>query len=1069
MSAQPLIDTRRGPEIVARADQLAKVYTPDWTPREGNPAQALIHLFGRLMEIVIDRLNRVPEKHFLAFLDAAGVTPLPPRAARAPVRFVLAAGATGDGFVPKATPLASAIKDQPPVTFETEKDLIVIRAQLAGVFAYTPQADKYRTGSALLQANAQNIKQAFAPFDGDTLVPHRIYIAHDTMFAVSAATRIEIAFTIPIDSPPSDADFFTQKLKWFCRAGGQDQQLTAVPGATSETVVTVVLPDVALIEAWKVKDTSALWIWAQTGEPLTAQEAALTIQAVACTTQASDLPADLLFHNAVALDGTREFYPFGERPKRYDTFFVACREAFSKTGSRITLAPSFAPGVTSAVELQWEFWNGDAWETLGKSAQPAVPVGDNPYNFSDATEAFTASGSDLKIEFVCPAFKEAEVNGKKNLWVRVRLMSGGYGEEAKMELTEKGAEKDPEERTLSDWTYSPASYEPPVITSLAISYVFETSEKPHKLLAENNFMIEALAVDQSFKPFATSPENLPGFYLGLDSLPTPGKRVSLYLSVTEAPMSPEPVVVWEYWDGSGWKRLAVSDATRNLTESGIVKFTVPPDFTAAVRFTDPKPRFWLRVKLEAGDPKAFELDALHLNTVWARNAVTIRNETLGSSTETPDASFKLSRVPVLEGQQVEAREPEPPAAEELTILKQEEGDDVLTAADATGRGSASTWVRWHEVDDFRLSKPRSRHYLIDRATGGITFGDGVHGMVPPAGRDNIRARIYQTGGEARGNVPVNTITVLKRAIPFIDAVCNVEAAGGGSAMESAASLTIRGPRALKHRERAVTWEDYEWLAREASFQVARARCLPAADAARAGKVSLIIVPASEAAEPFPTQGLIRQVRQYIEAAMTPTAELLIDGPKYVRVAITGTVVPEQPEQADFVRGLVEERLRAFFHPLKGGPDEQGWEFGRDVHVSEVCKVIEDTPGVHHAEDVAICGAFYEDGTAVLSVRPSFEDYAQLLEHVAVGADYLVASGEHWIRIPGASLDFPVSAAPFLGNSQTKELHNLKRLQTNCRVPDIREAHVKYFRCLSTALREGYDFCAWCFGRQYSMR
>ena len=89
--------------------------------------------------------------------------------------------------------------------------------------------------------------------------------------------------------------------------------------------------------------------------------------------------------------------------------------------------------------------------------------------------------------------------------------------------------------------------------------------------------------------------------------------------------------------------------------------------------------------------------------------------------------------------------------------------------------------------------------------------------------------------------------------------------------------------------------------------------------------------------------------------------------------------------------------------------------------------------------------------------------------MAVGEDYLVASGEHWILIPGGSLDFPVSVAPFLGNTHSKELHNLNHLQTNCRIPNIRQEHRKYFRCLSTALREGYDFCSWCFGRQYSLR
>src|SRR3712207_1943892 len=55
---------------------------------------AMIRIFGRLAEIVIRRLNGVPEKNFLAFLDPLGASPMPPQPARAPLTFTLAAGST---------------------------------------------------------------------------------------------------------------------------------------------------------------------------------------------------------------------------------------------------------------------------------------------------------------------------------------------------------------------------------------------------------------------------------------------------------------------------------------------------------------------------------------------------------------------------------------------------------------------------------------------------------------------------------------------------------------------------------------------------------------------------------------------------------------------------------------------------------------------------------------------------------------------------------------------------------------------------------------------------------------
>ena len=54
---------------------------------------------------------------------------------------------------------------------------------------------------------------------------------------------------------------------------------------------------------------------------------------------------------------------------------------------------------------------------------------------------------------------------------------------------------------------------------------------------------------------------------------------------------------------------------------------------------------------------------------------------------------------------------------------------------------------------------------------------------------------------------------------------NLEPARGGVDAETLASLRQRGPRAIRHHDRAVTIEDYEDLAMLASPEVARAKCV----------------------------------------------------------------------------------------------------------------------------------------------------------------------------------------------------------------------------------------------------
>ena len=58
--------------------------------------------------------------------------------------------------------------------------------------------------------------------------------------------------------------------------------------------------------------------------------------------------------------------------------------------------------------------------------------------------------------------------------------------------------------------------------------------------------------------------------------------------------------------------------------------------------------------------------------------------------------------------------------------------------------------RWVQVEDFKRSGPNDAHYVLDRESGTIRFGDGRHGRRPPAG-STIRAT-YRPGGSTKGNV-----------------------------------------------------------------------------------------------------------------------------------------------------------------------------------------------------------------------------------------------------------------------------------------------------------------------------
>ena len=104
----PKIDSRGAAEVADRVRDLLARFAPEWKRNANDPlASALIAIFARYAEIVIQRLNQAPQKNFMAFLDLLGASLAPPQPARVPVTFSLAAGAASDSAVPAGTQVAA--------------------------------------------------------------------------------------------------------------------------------------------------------------------------------------------------------------------------------------------------------------------------------------------------------------------------------------------------------------------------------------------------------------------------------------------------------------------------------------------------------------------------------------------------------------------------------------------------------------------------------------------------------------------------------------------------------------------------------------------------------------------------------------------------------------------------------------------------------------------------------------------------------------------------------------------------------------------------------------------------
>jgi len=470
-------------------------------------------------------------------------------------------------------------------------------------------------------------------------------------------------------------------------------------------------------------------------------------------------------------------------------------------------------------------------------------------------------------------------------------------------------------------------------------------------------------------PWGPIPEPDNSFYLGFSTdLRSNILVVNLECERTVAVgINPSnPPLLWEYWDGLAQDWLAFdrspeaaawleADNTQGLNQPGQIIFHVPS--TAGPKVVEMRGGYWIRCRITPFTPEQGSYESSPQlrsvsqhsagGTVMASNAIQVVGEVLGVSNGKPGQAFGVSQIPML------ALEP----GEKVEVERE----------DNTG------WEPWEQVEDFSQSSPLDKHFVCDTVAGEIQFGPAIRS---PNGEDTrygatisgglqVRLSSYRFGGGFKGNVGRGTITVTKSSIPYVASVSNRRAATGGVEAENIENAKLRGPQTIRTRNRAVTAEDFEFLAQEASPSVGRARCVQPEPVGtpgevRPGVVQVLLVPALPGdqqrispEELRPPAELLRQVKEYLDQRRLLTTALVVSEPDYRWVSVAARVRVRAGLDSEVVRQNVEEKLYRFIHPVQGGPSGTGWPFGRDLFVSELYSQIQSVTGVEYTEELSI--------------------------------------------------------------------------------------------------------------------
>lgn len=198
----PNLDDRRFQDLVDDAKRMVQQRCPEWTDHNvHDPGVTLIEVFASMTDQLLYRMNRIPERNHLRFLDLLGVRLYPPTAAQTGVTFWLSAPQPDSITVSRGTRVTTPrTEGGDVVAFATTEDLVIPPVSLERV--------RSQISSEGSRDHARSLEQGeeFRCFDevpkvGDVLMIGLSAAAPSCALVVRIDCRIEGVGVDPDDPP----------------------------------------------------------------------------------------------------------------------------------------------------------------------------------------------------------------------------------------------------------------------------------------------------------------------------------------------------------------------------------------------------------------------------------------------------------------------------------------------------------------------------------------------------------------------------------------------------------------------------------------------------------------------------------------------------------------------------------------------------------------------------------------------------------------------------------------------------------------------------------------------------
>lgn len=984
------IDRRDREDIIEQIKSMAVYYAPQWrfNPDDADPGTALALIWADMFADTLRKYNQILEQNKTAFFNVLGAELRPAIGAEGFLTFELRSGTEQGGYIERYTEVFANSDDDESIYFTTNSGIYVTPARITDIVSAMPGLDKL--------IHSWNGQAGISLFDknGINLQTHYLYIGHNEVFDVSSEGCIFVRFT----SSKAESIFtglFIEETAVLWEYLSYDGFVPFAKVSAIDSGIALQFDGSPICEGDVFQLDSPIRLIRLTllqPEKFTH----LSFEQINVYSQNYNIAPSVIYSDDLQ-QSEYGFYPFGEKFTIYKDLYIACDEALGKPGAEIELSFDlryFEIEIEDRPEKEvnwklimrkrdlerepeykillkktsWEYFNGMGWASL--------PITSADYESLFYTKKGDENAVRCRINFTCPEdIGNILVNAYDKKYIRIRVLE------------------------IENAYRISGHYVTPWMENISFRYHYENKNVlPTLYAAKSNGELEiyneSIFRKDAVLSFFDLKYTSTAVYFRFDSMPS-GAPVKFLFSMENENESRMPLMVWEYYTKSGWNTLTVYDETVNFMKSGIITFIGQKDFEPVRLFG--MDGFWIRCidinsEYEKPEQSLFPVvKDIYPNTVRISNKRQREQELFSVEINNSNNKFELAnnRVSDIKCYVAETK------LQHEEIMQMSEYGEAEIERDENGEVT-KVWVLWEERSNFVFSGSTSRHYVIDRNTGVVAFGDGVHGKIPESIPEEDSVRIlYSTNDGIKSNLDTGRIERFSSSNDFISRIYNPLPTVGGYNHEDTKGAVVRSGKALTHMFRAVSVSDYEALAYEASQNVKKCKCFPNTNGQEEyeeGCVTLVVLQKDYAHGSDYFLELRKTIKSFILSrnALPLAAERKFEvaRPRFVRMNVKVYCGSDSMDNVFYMQQEVINRINKFLNPVSGNFDGMGWEIGSIPNTTQIANYIKSVDHIRGIEQVIITyGTLLEHGFSEVD-----------LDHIGRYRFILPENGEHEVYV-----------------------------------------------------------------------